>query len=120
MFRELMTAMSDRYHLVAPDYPGFGFSAFPDKEFFEYSFRNISAYINKFTDAIQLDRFTIFLHDYGCPIGLRLCINHPEKIEGIIVMNGNAYEEGNGPQWDETIAYWKTRRRKRSRRSMHF
>lgn len=107
MFRELMTALSDRYHLVAPDYPGFGFSEFPDQEFFEYSFQNLSEYMNKFTDAIGLKRFTIFLHDYGCPIGLRLCIAHPEKIDGIIVMNGNAYKEGNGPQWNETIEYWK-------------
>jgi len=80
-----MTAISDRLHLVAPDYPGFGFSAFPAKDEFEYSFSNISAYINKFTDAINLTGFTIFLHDYGSPVGLQLCVNHPEKIEGIIV-----------------------------------
>lgn len=101
-----MIALADRFHLVAPDYPGFGFSDFPDKNIFEYSFKNISAYINKFTDAIDLKRFTIYLHDYGCPIGLRLCVNHPEKIERIIVQNGNAYAEGIGPQWDETIDYW--------------
>ncbi|MEV4886248.1 alpha/beta hydrolase [Chitinophaga ginsengisegetis] len=106
MFKNLMTALSDRFHLVAPDYPGFGFSAFPDKDLFEYSFGNISAYINKFTDVIGLKSFTIYLHDYGCPIGLRLCVNHPEKIERIIVQNGNAYDEGIGPQWDETIDYW--------------
>jgi pimeloyl-ACP methyl ester carboxylesterase len=106
MFKNLMTALSDRFHLVAPDYPGFGFSAFPDKDLFEYSFGNISAYINKFTDGIGLKSFTIYLHDYGCPIGLRLCVNHPEKIERIIVQNGNAYDEGIGPQWDETIDYW--------------
>ncbi|SKD09475.1 Pimeloyl-ACP methyl ester carboxylesterase [Chitinophaga ginsengisegetis] len=106
MFKNLMTALSDRFHLVAPDYPGFGFSAFPDKDLFEYSFGNISAYINKFTDVIGLKSFTIYLHDYGCPIGLRLCVNHPEKIERIIVQNGNTYDEGIGPQWDETIDYW--------------
>lgn len=106
MFKNLMTALSGRFHLVAPDYPGFGFSAFPDKDLFEYSFSNISAYINKFTDRINLNSFTIYLHDYGCPVGLRLCVNHPEKIERIIVQNGNAYEEGIGPQWDETIGYW--------------
>lgn len=106
MFKNLMTALSDRFHLVAPDYPGFGFSAFPDKDLFEYSFGNISAYINKFTDVIGLKSFTIYLHDYGCPIGLRLCVNHPEKIERIIVQNGNAYDQGIGPQWDETIDYW--------------
>ncbi|MDF2193370.1 alpha/beta hydrolase [Paraflavitalea sp. CAU 1676] len=107
MFKNLMTALGDRYHLVAPDYPGFGFSAFPDKAVFEYTFSNLSAIINAFTDAIGLHRFTIYLHDYGCPIGLRLSVAHPEKIAGIIVQNGNAYAEGIGPQWDETIDYWK-------------
>jgi pimeloyl-ACP methyl ester carboxylesterase len=106
MFKNLLIALSDRFHLIAPDYPGFGFSDFPDRNSFEYSFKNISAYINRFTEEIQLKSFTIYLHDYGCPIGLRLCINHPEKIEGIIVQNGNAYDEGIGPQWDETKDYW--------------
>jgi pimeloyl-ACP methyl ester carboxylesterase len=106
MFKNLLIALSDRFHLIAPDYPGFGFSDFPDRNSFEYSFKNISVYINRFTEAIQLKSFTIYLHDYGCPIGLRLCIDHPEKIERIIVQNGNAYEEGIGPQWDETKDYW--------------
>jgi pimeloyl-ACP methyl ester carboxylesterase len=106
MFKNLLIALSDRFHLIAPDYPGFGFSDFPDRNRFEYSFKNISAYINRFTEEIQLKSFTICLHDYGCPIGLRLCINHPEKIERIIVQNGNAYDEGIGPQWDETKDYW--------------
>ena len=106
MFKNLMIALSDRFHMVAPDYPGFGFSAFPDKGLFEYSFRNISAYIYKFTEELDLKSFTIYLHDYGCPIGLRLCVNHPGKIERIIIQNGNAYDEGIGPQWDETIDYW--------------
>ena len=106
MFKNLMVALSDRFHLIAPDYPGFGFSSFPDRNNFEYSFRNISAYINRFTEELKLRSFTLYLHDYGCPIGLRLCIDHPEKVEGIIVQNGNAYEEGIGPQWDETKEYW--------------
>jgi pimeloyl-ACP methyl ester carboxylesterase len=106
MFKNLMTALSDKFHLVAPDYPGFGFSDFPSMSDFEYSFNNISEYINKFTEAINLKSFTIYLHDYGCPIGLRLCVYNPEKIEGIIVQNGNAYMEGIGPQWDETRNYW--------------
>ncbi len=106
MFKNLMTALSDKFHLVAPDYPGFGFSAFPNRDDFEYSFKNISAYINRFTEEVGLQSFTIYLHDYGCPIGLRLCVSHPEKIERIIVQNGNAYIEGIGPQWDETRDYW--------------
>jgi pimeloyl-ACP methyl ester carboxylesterase len=107
MFKNLMTALSDRFYLVAPDYPGFGFSAFPLKGTFDYSFSNIAGYINKFLDEIGLRTFTIYLHDYGGPVGLRLCINHPEKIEGIIVQNGNAYREGMGPEWNETIDYWR-------------
>jgi pimeloyl-ACP methyl ester carboxylesterase len=106
MFKNLMITLSDRFHLVAPDYPGFGFSAFPPKDAFEYSFGNISTCMNSFTDAIGLKSFTIYLHDYGCPIGLRLCVSHPEKIQRIIVQNGNAYDEGIGPEWDETIDYW--------------
>lgn len=106
MFKNLMIALSDRFHLVAPDYPGFGFSAFPDKSIFEYSFKNISAYMSRFTEAINLRSFTVYLHDYGCPIGLRMCVDHPERIEGIIVQNGNAYDEGIGPQWDKVKDYW--------------
>ena len=106
MFKNLMIILSDRFHLVAPDYPGFGFSAFPNKNDFRYSFENISAYINRFTEEIDLNSFTIYLHDYGCPIGLRICIKYPKKIERIIVQNGNAYDEGIGPQWDEVKDYW--------------
>lgn len=106
MFKNLMIALSDKFHLLAPDYPGFGFSAFPDKKKFEYTFKNIAEYINRFTEELNLQSFTIYLHDYGCPIGLRLCMNHPEKIEKLIVQNGNAYEEGLGTQWDEVRDYW--------------
>lgn len=106
MFKNLMIALSDRFHLVAPDYPGFGFSAFPDRYVFEYTFGNIAACINRFTDAIGLTSFGIYLHDYGCPIGLRLCVENPEKIERIVVQNGNAYDEGIGSSWDETRDYW--------------
>lgn len=105
-FKNLMIAMSDQYHLVAPDYPGFGFSQFPVPDDFEYTFGNISALINKLTEAIDLDKFFIYLHDYGSPIGLQLCMNHPEKIAGLIVQSGNAYREGMGPEWDEYIEYW--------------
>ncbi|GEP96969.1 hypothetical protein CCY01nite_32290 [Chitinophaga cymbidii] len=101
-----MIAMSDQYHLIAPDYPGFGFSQFPVPDDFEYTFGNISALMNKLTEAIDLDKFFIYLHDYGSPIGLQLCVNHPEKIAGLIVQSGNAYREGMGPEWDEYIEYW--------------
>ncbi len=106
MFKNLMVVLSDTFHLVAPDYPGFGFSAFPDKNNFQYTFKNIATYINRFTDEIGLTSFSIYLHDYGCPIGLQICMSHPEKIERIIVQNGNAYMEGIGPEWNETRDYW--------------
>jgi pimeloyl-ACP methyl ester carboxylesterase len=106
MFKNLMVALADKFYLIAPDYPGFGFSDFPGMSDFEYSFKNIAACINKFTDAIDLKSFSIYLHDYGCPIGLRICVTHPEKIERIIVQNGNSYMEGLGTQWDEVRDYW--------------
>lgn len=106
MFKNLMVALSDKYHLIAPDYPGFGFSAFPDKKDFEYTFKNISVYINRFTEELNLSSFIVYLHDYGCPIGLRLAMDHPQKIKGIIVQDGNAYDEGMGTQWDEVKDYW--------------
>jgi pimeloyl-ACP methyl ester carboxylesterase len=106
MFKNLMVALSESFHLVAPDYPGFGFSEFPDKRIFEYSFSNIASCIMRFIEEIDLNFFTIYLHDYGCPIGLRLCIQSPEKIERLIVQDGNAYDEGIGREWDETKDYW--------------
>lgn len=107
MFKNLMTILADQYYVVAPDYPGFGFSDFPSEKDFEYSFENLSICIDQFTEAIDLKVFTIYLHDYGCPIGLRICLRHPEKIDRIIVQNGNAYAEGLGSQWDETKDYWR-------------
>ena len=101
-----MIALSDKYHLVAPDYPGFGFSDFPLMKDFEYSFENIALSIDKFIKTIKLKSFTIYLHDYGSYIGLRICLKNPEKIEAIIVQNGNNYEEGLGPQWNEMMDYW--------------
>ncbi|WP_256007222.1 alpha/beta fold hydrolase [Pedobacter deserti] len=106
MFKNLLVALADRYHLVAPDYPGFGFSDFPLMKHFEYSFNNIAASMQRFVQTIGLKRFWIYLHDYGCPIGLRICLAAPERVLGIIVQNGNTYEEGLGPQWNETRDYW--------------
>jgi pimeloyl-ACP methyl ester carboxylesterase len=120
MFKNLMTALSDRFHLVAPDFPGFGFSAFPNKDEFAYTFSNISTYINRFTNAIDLKSFTIYLHDYGSPIGLRLCVKHPEKIEGLIFQNSNAYEEGIGPEWDEVKDFWQNPTREKKKKVYAF
>jgi pimeloyl-ACP methyl ester carboxylesterase len=119
-FKNLMIVMSDQYHLVAPDYPGFGFSQFPVPDSFDYTFGGISRLINKFTEAINLDRFFIFLHDYGAPIGLQLCINNPEKIAGIIVQSGNAHREGMGPEWDEYIDYWYNPRLEKKEKLIQF
>ena len=107
MFKNLMVLLSEKYHLVAPDYPGFGFSDFPSIKDFDYSFENIALYIDKFTKAIKLKSFSIYLHDYGSYIGMRICLKNPEKIEAIIVQNGNNYDEGLGPQWDKILKYWK-------------
>ncbi|PST83627.1 hydrolase [Pedobacter yulinensis] len=120
MFKNLMTALADKYYLVAPDYPGFGFSDFPDQKHFSYSFDNIAAVMAAFAEAIGLDRFFIYLHDYGATIGLRLCLRNPAKILGLIVQNGNAYEEGLGPQWDETKDYWANPAPEKKERFMSF
>jgi pimeloyl-ACP methyl ester carboxylesterase len=107
MFKNLMTALSGDFHLIAPDYPGFGFSGFPSVKKFEYSFENIALYMDKFTNAIKLKSFAIYLHDYGSYIGLRICLKNPGKIRAIIVQNGNNYEEGLGPAWKNIRDYWK-------------
>ena len=106
MFKNLMVEFSDEFHLIAPDYPGFGFSDFPASNEFDYSFENIASYIDKFTDAINLHSFTAYLHDYGSYMGMRLCLKSPHKIEAIIVQNGNNYNEGQGSSWDATKDYW--------------
>jgi len=115
MFKNLMTSLAEKFHLVAPDYPGFGFSDFPLMKNFEYSFENIALYIDKFTRAIKLKSFSVYFHDYGSYIGMRLCLKNPNRIESIIVQNGNNYFEGHGPQWADAKDYWKkpTKRKKR-------
>lgn len=120
MFKNLMIALSDKFHLIAPDYPGFGFSDFPKMNEFEYSFSNISACMEQFTEKIGLNKFFIYLHDYGSAIGLRLCVNNPEKILGLIVQNGNAYVEGLGPQWDETKDFWANPTEEKKKNVMSF
>ncbi|WP_256012367.1 alpha/beta fold hydrolase [Desertivirga xinjiangensis] len=120
MFKNLMISLSDKFHLVAPDYPGFGFSDFPQMNEFEYSFSNISACMEQFVETIGLDTFVIYLHDYGSAIGLRLCINNPEKILGLIVQNGNAYAEGLGSQWDETKDFWANPTEEKKKKVMSF
>lgn len=107
MFRHLLPALADCFHLVAPDYPGFGFSDFPPRERFAYSFAGYAELIGRFADALGLKRFGLYLQDYGAPIGLRLALARPEAIAFLILQNGNAYAEGLSPGWDPLKAYWR-------------
>jgi pimeloyl-ACP methyl ester carboxylesterase len=94
MFRNLIPALSDHYHVVAPDLPGFGFSDAPDRKEISYTFENITKVIDKFTQTIGLDSYAIYVFDYGAPVGLRLALAHPERVTALISQNGNAYEDG--------------------------
>jgi pimeloyl-ACP methyl ester carboxylesterase len=106
MFRDLIPLLADRFHLIAPDLPGFGQSAMPPRNEFHYTFDNIAGVIDRFTDVVGLDRFAVYVFDYGAPVGLRLAIRHPERITAIISQNGNAYEEGLSEGWTPIRAYW--------------
>jgi len=107
MFRNLIPALADRYHVVAPDLPGFGFSDAPDRKRFRYTFQNLAKAIDTFTQTIDLNRFAIYVFDYGAPVGFRLALAHPERINAIISQNGNAYEEGLSEGWNPIQKYWK-------------
>ncbi|MDO3412600.1 alpha/beta hydrolase [Saccharibacillus sp. CPCC 101409] len=106
MYRNLIARLEDRYHIVAPDYPGFGNSDQPPMSEFEYTFDNLAALIDRFTQRLELDRYSIYVHDYGAPVGFRLAAAHPERIQAIISQNGNAYEEGLEPSWAPVRALW--------------
>lgn len=107
MFRNFIPLLEDRYHLVAPDFPGFGQSGMPAREQFEYTFANIARVIARFTEVLKLDRFAMYIFDYGAPVGLRLAVAHPERVTAIVSQNGNAYEEGLSEGWNPVRAYWK-------------
>jgi pimeloyl-ACP methyl ester carboxylesterase len=107
MFRDLIPALADRFHVVAPDLPGFGFSDAPDRKRFRYTFENLAKVIDRFTETIGLERYAIYVFDYGSPVGLRLALAHPERITAIISQNGNAYEEGLSQGWNPIQKYWK-------------
>lgn len=109
MFRNLIPALSDRYHLVAPDYPGFGNSAQPSMESFDYSFDNLAKVMEHFVAELGIKKYSVYLMDYGAPIGFRLAAKHPEKITSLIIQNGNAYTEGLREFWDPIRVYWKDR-----------
>ncbi len=107
MFRDLIPLLADRFHLVAPDLPGFGQSDMPPREKFNYTFDNIARVIDRFTEVIGFNKFAVYVFDYGAPTGLRLAVAHPERITAIISQNGNAYVEGLSAGWDPIRAYWK-------------
>ena len=109
MFRNLIPALADRYHVVAPDYPGYGNSSMPTVDAFDYTFDHLAEIIEQFTDKLGLRTYSIYLMDYGAPVGFRLATKHPERVEALIVQNGNAYEEGLREFWDPIKAYWKDR-----------
>ncbi len=104
MFRDLIPLLADRFHIVAPDLPGFGNSDMPDKA---NTFDQIAETIDRFTETIGFDRYAIYVFDYGAPTGFRLAVKHPERITAIISQNGNAYEEGLSDGWNPIQAYWK-------------
>ena len=110
MFRDLIPELADQYHLVAPDYPGYGFSSMPPVDEFDYSFDNVARLIGLFVDEIGVDEFSIYLMDYGAPVGFRLATARPDKVESLIVQNGNAYVEGiDNNFWEPIMEYWKDR-----------
>jgi pimeloyl-ACP methyl ester carboxylesterase len=106
MFRDLIPELADRFHVIAPDLPGFGQSDMPDRGTFTYTFDNIARVIDRFTEIVGLARFAIYVFDYGAPTGLRLATWHPERVTGIISQNGNAYVEGLSNGWTPIRAYW--------------
>ena len=106
MFRDLIPELSDRYHVVAPDLPGFGMTEQPGRGAYAYTFDNIAKTVDRFTEALGLERFALYVFDYGAPVGFRLAVWHPERITAIVTQNGNAYEEGLSEGWKPIQAYW--------------
>jgi pimeloyl-ACP methyl ester carboxylesterase len=106
MFRDLISLLADRFHMIAPDLPGFGQSDMPARDKFSYTFDKIALVIERFTEVIGFGYFAIYVFDYGAPTGFRLALRHPERITAIISQNGNAYEEGLSDGWNPIRAYW--------------
>jgi pimeloyl-ACP methyl ester carboxylesterase len=106
MFRDLIPRLADQYRVIAPDLPGFGFTEVPEKRSYRYSFDALAGTIEAFTDALGLNRYAIYVFDYGAPTGFRLAMRHPERVTAIISQNGNAYEEGLGDAWGPIRKYW--------------
>jgi pimeloyl-ACP methyl ester carboxylesterase len=106
MFRDLIPLLADRYHVVAPDLPGFGNTVSPPRGQFDYAFDNLARVIGRFVEAIGLTRYVLYVFDYGAPVGYRLAVAHPDRVAAIVSQNGNAYEEGLSEAWNPIRAYW--------------
>jgi len=107
MYRNLLPLLADRYHLIAPDLPGFGFSDTPDRARFDYRFDRLAGVVERFTEALGLTRYAIYVFDYGAPVGFRLALAHPERVTALVSQNGNAYVEGLSQGWNPIQKYWK-------------
>ena len=109
MFEPLLRHLSDTYHLIAPDYPGFGHSDAPDPSKFTYTFDHIASIVNEFVTIKGISRYSLYVQDYGGPVGFRLALAHPERIESLIIQNAVAHEDGLGPLWETRRAFWSDR-----------
>ena len=109
MYDDLMKRLGNEFHLVAPDYPGFGNSDAPSPQDYSYTFDHLAETIIKLTDSLKLDRYVLFMQDYGAPVGMRVATARPESVIGTIFQNGNVYEEGLGPMWEKRKAFWSNR-----------
>ena len=119
MFRNLIPALGDQFHLVAPDYPGYGHSSMPPRDKFAYTFDHVASVIDAFADKVGLTKYALYVQDYGAPVGYRLATRHPERVTGIVVQNGNAYDEGlDNDFWKPIKAYWKEPRSKERREAL--
>jgi pimeloyl-ACP methyl ester carboxylesterase len=108
-FEPLFARLADRYHLDAPDYPGFGHSDWPDAKNFAYTFDHIAEVMSHFTEALGLSRYTLYMHDYGGPVGFRMALAHPERVEALIVQDAAGHNEGLGANWKTRREFWKDR-----------
>ena len=110
MFRNLIPALADQYHVIAPDYPGYGFSAMPTVDEFDYTFDNVAGLMDQFLDQLDINHYSLYLMDYGAPVGFRIAANAPDKVDALIIQNGNAYDEGlDNNFWEPIKEYWKDR-----------
>jgi pimeloyl-ACP methyl ester carboxylesterase len=108
MFRDLIPKLAEDFHIIAPDYPGYGLSSMPSVDEFDYSFKNIASIVDTLLEKRGFDSYSLYLMDYGAPIGFRIAETHPERVTGFVIQNGNAYDEGLREFWDPIKAFWKT------------